>query len=58
MARLTDNRASSLLIRTPEGVTFALPLAGPVTRFLAWFVDLVCITVGMIVISNLLGLVK
>jgi uncharacterized RDD family membrane protein YckC len=30
-------------IRTPEGITFALPLAGPVVRFLAWITDLGCI---------------
>lgn len=30
-------------IHTPEGVTFALPLAGPVVRFLAWITDLGCI---------------
>ena len=28
-----------LTIRTPEGVTFHLPLAGTVSRFLAWIVD-------------------
>jgi uncharacterized RDD family membrane protein YckC len=28
-----------LAIRTPEGVTFHLPLAGPVSRCLAWLVD-------------------
>ncbi len=28
-----------LTIRTPEGVTFALPLAGPVSRALAWMID-------------------
>lgn len=34
------NGAGALQIRTPEGVTFALVLASPVTRFLAWLVDL------------------
>jgi uncharacterized RDD family membrane protein YckC len=28
-----------LTIRTPEGVTFTLPLAGPVNRCLAWIID-------------------
>ena len=28
-----------LTIRTPEGVTFTLPLAGPVSRSLAWIID-------------------
>lgn len=32
-------RFNTLLVRLPEGVTFSLPLAGPVTRFLAWLVD-------------------
>ena len=36
-------RTSTLQIRTVEGVVFSQQLAGPVTRFLAWFVDLLCI---------------
>jgi uncharacterized RDD family membrane protein YckC len=31
--------AAELRIRTPEGITFAYQLAGPVTRCLAWIVD-------------------
>jgi uncharacterized RDD family membrane protein YckC len=34
----------SLILRTPEGVAFALPLAGPVSRLLARAVDLACVT--------------
>jgi uncharacterized RDD family membrane protein YckC len=30
-------------IRTPEGVRFSLPLAGPVSRCLAWLVDALCL---------------
>ena len=52
------NRAGSLVIRTPEGVAFSLLLAGPVTRFLAWFVDLCCISALMLVIGQFLGLFK
>jgi uncharacterized RDD family membrane protein YckC len=33
----TDFRVLS--ISTPEGVNFDIPLAGPTTRFLAWFID-------------------
>ena len=33
----------SLQIRTPEGIVFSQPLAGPVTRFLAWATDLIII---------------
>jgi len=34
---------NTLLLKTPEGIVFSLPLAGPVSRFLAWTVDVVCI---------------
>ncbi|MFN7973154.1 MAG: RDD family protein [Acidobacteriota bacterium] len=34
---------STLRLRTPEGIEFALPLAGPASRFLAWTIDLACI---------------
>ncbi|MBI5894955.1 MAG: RDD family protein [Desulfobacterales bacterium] len=30
-------------IRTPEGVRFSLPLAGPVSRCLAWLLDALCL---------------
>lgn len=36
-------RTQTLTVRTPEGVVFATRLAGPVTRFLAWSVDVMCI---------------
>jgi uncharacterized RDD family membrane protein YckC len=32
-----------LRVETPEGISFSLPLAGPVTRFLAWFIDAIAI---------------
>lgn len=34
------SRTATLNIATPEGVTFSLPLAGPVTRSLAYVIDL------------------
>lgn len=37
----------SLVIQTPEGCRFSLPLAGPITRFLAWLIDLL-IVLGII----------
>lgn len=40
--------AAELRIRTPEGITFAYPLAGPVTRCMAWLVDLMVLAVLMI----------
>jgi len=36
-------RTSTLIIRTPEGIVFTQVLAGPVTRFLAWLVDVALI---------------
>ena len=42
-----------LTIRTPEGVTFTLPLAGPVSRCLAWIID----AAGIMACYKLLGLV-
>lgn len=36
-------RAEAVLVRTPEGIEFALPLAGPFSRMLAWVIDLAVI---------------
>lgn len=48
-------KTNTLIIRTPEGVAFSLLLAGPVTRFLAWVIDLACISAASGVIAALLG---
>lgn len=48
-------RASSLTVRTPEGIVFSLPLAGPVTRFLAWTVDLACVSAATTMAAAILG---
>ena len=37
---MSHERVSMLTIATPEGVKFSLPLAGPFTRSLAYFIDL------------------
>jgi uncharacterized RDD family membrane protein YckC len=50
-------RTSTLQIRTVEGVVFSQQLAGPVTRFLAWVVDLMCIALLMWVVGWLSMLV-
>jgi len=36
-------RYNKLLIRTPEGFSFSMLLAGPITRFLAWLIDMVIV---------------
>jgi uncharacterized RDD family membrane protein YckC len=48
-------RASVLTIRTPEGIVFSQLLAGPVTRFLAWMIDLLCIVALLIALNLILG---
>ncbi|MFH2047675.1 MAG: RDD family protein [Pseudomonadota bacterium] len=40
---MNEKKTNTLRIVTPEGVVFSLLLAGPVTRFLAWLIDLFCI---------------
>jgi uncharacterized RDD family membrane protein YckC len=44
-------RGNTLHIKTPEGITFALLLAGPVARFQAWVIDLACVFVIMMAIG-------
>lgn len=48
-------RTASLRVRTPEGIVFSLPLAGPVARFLAFQVDLACIGAIGGLASSVLG---
>jgi uncharacterized RDD family membrane protein YckC len=43
---MKEGRTATLDIATPEGVTFSLPLAGPVTRSVACFLDYVAISVA------------
>lgn len=52
------NKSSELIIKTPEGIAFSQLLAGPVTRFLAWFIDLLCIQVVMTTLSIALSLLQ
>jgi uncharacterized RDD family membrane protein YckC len=49
-------RANRLVIRTAEGISFSLWLAGPTTRFLAWAIDLACIIMFFFAFSALMGL--
>ena len=51
---MADN-INTLSIRTPEGIEFSLLLAGPVTRFLAWSVDLLVILTASKLLNVLLG---
>lgn len=40
---MVKHKTNTLEIKTPEGIIFSLLLAGPVTRFLAWSIDLACV---------------
>ncbi len=60
-ATLAAGRTNSLVIRLPEGVDFALPLAGPLSRFYALAIDVVvyyaiCSVLGKVVV--LFGLIS
>jgi uncharacterized RDD family membrane protein YckC len=48
-------KSASLTIRTPEGIVFSQTLAGPITRFLAWILDFLCIVVLTMGIGRLLA---
>ncbi len=53
---MTRRKTSTLQITTPEGIVFALNLASPITRFLAYAVDLACISALSTVIGTLISL--
>lgn len=45
-------RPDRLEIHTAEGVTFALPLAGPFTRFMAWLIDALAVVAAGSLLST------
>ncbi len=51
-------KTSTLFIRTPEGIIFSQLLAGPVTRFFAWFIDQLCISAAMLILGIALDLLE
>ncbi|MFC1823353.1 RDD family protein [Thermodesulfobacteriota bacterium] len=53
MALNTNGKRNILTVRTPEGIAFSFHLASPVTRFLAWGIDFLCI----IALSKMIGAV-
>jgi uncharacterized RDD family membrane protein YckC len=50
-------KTSALFIRTPEGIVFSQMLAGPVSRFLAWLVDGMCIAAIMMLVGFLVAVI-
>jgi uncharacterized RDD family membrane protein YckC len=53
---MTSSRRNSMIVRTPEGIEFSILLAGPVVRFLAWAIDLACISLATVTAGSLLRL--
>lgn len=53
---MVQEKTNTLTIKTPEGIDFSLLLAGPVTRFLAWAIDLAGIAAISGVVNSLLGI--
>lgn len=51
-------RTQTLQIRTPEGVVFSEQLAGPITRFIAWFLDFAVLGAVMTLLATVLGLLS
>ncbi|GAB4341318.1 MAG: hypothetical protein Kow0099_17900 [Candidatus Abyssubacteria bacterium] len=51
---MRTEKINTLVIETPEGISFSMALAGPITRFYAWAIDLACISVITTVTSQLL----
>ena len=49
-------KTSTLQIKTPEGIVFSQLLAGPVSRFLAWLIDLFAISALASIAGKVLGL--
>jgi uncharacterized RDD family membrane protein YckC len=45
-----------MTVRTPEGIEFSILLAGPVVRFLAWGIDMACISLVAGTVGALLRL--
>lgn len=51
-------KTAQIQIRTPEGIVFSQWLAGPVTRFLAWMIDLACVGVMLAALGVALTLLQ
>lgn len=54
---MRSQKTNMVTIRTPEGIEFSMMLAGPVTRFLAWSIDVACIAVMIMIMNILLGII-
>jgi len=48
-------KTAGFIIKTPEGIAFSQLLAGPVTRFIAWFIDLLAIAALGLTLTQIAG---
>ncbi len=53
---MLSRKTNTLIIKTPEGIEFSLQLAGPITRFLAWAVDLATIMAIITILNVVFGI--
>jgi len=50
------SQTNTLLLRTPEGVVFAQPLAGPLSRFAGWMIDTALVFAGAAILGLVLSM--
>lgn len=50
---MSDQRTATLNITIPEGVSFSLPLAGPLTRSIAFFIDFAAMSAALTTLNPL-----
>ncbi|MEY4484031.1 MAG: hypothetical protein RL693_1483 [Verrucomicrobiota bacterium] len=50
---MSDLRTATLNITIPEGVSFSLPLAGPLTRSIAFFIDFAAMSAALMTLNPL-----
>jgi uncharacterized RDD family membrane protein YckC len=53
---MSSTRRNTLVVHTAEGIEFSILLAGPVARFLAWCIDIACISLAAGTAGSLLRL--
>jgi uncharacterized RDD family membrane protein YckC len=51
-------RSRTLEIRTPEGIAFTQTLASPAVRYLAWFIDFLCVIALVYAVNQMLALAR
>ena len=52
------SQATTLVLRTPEGVVFSQLLAGPVSRALAWLIDVALFFAFLTLLSSVVSLIS